>query len=671
MLRPWPGAAVWLVDGPDALELEPADRERRRRAFSAWLDSLVVPIQLLVRCRHLRVATGPEPAAGSPLADRLRHDRRAHLARTLAERPAFDRQVHLVVATPDRPAAVGARAAAEGLSRIGLAVRPASAEVLTSTHPFPDEAVHYCSTGSGVAASLRVTRLPGRLVEPGWLWDLVGLEAEQDLSVFVRPRASGPALRRLERARRIVDTARLVGTDAGDDEDPRLQVGARAIQTLQRRLAADEVRAFELGLTVTLLAPSPEAVGRLVDAQLARIRGLLGDARRCTFEQARARRDTLPSGLAPAEGLRLVDTEALSTLWPWVDAGRPPEAGALLGRHRRTRALCQVDLFDTDRRPNANCGIVAASGGGKSYLAGLLALEDASRGIGSIIVDPEGEHGGLCRAAGGAYLVLGGPHTAALNVFELGEPEDGTAAAVDCVAAMCGGLSDLERARVEAAADAVQAGGRTPPPTLGDVHRVLLDRWPGDRLTVLLERWVSGRAGRCFSRAAPWPPTGPITGVSLAECPPEWVAPATVLLAAWLWAVVRRDPRPRHVVLDEAGLLLEHQVLRRLLVQLARRIRKHQGSLVFVTQNVGDLFGSVVGEVLAGNAATLLLGSQHGHDAARLQSALSLTDAQRAAIEECRRGEFLVVSGDERTPVVVQAPPLHHAILAAGRPGAA
>ncbi|HVA22507.1 MAG TPA: DUF87 domain-containing protein [Candidatus Micrarchaeia archaeon] len=624
-------------------------------------------MQLLVTARRLRPQQASGAAPDAPLAERLRQDRLRHIVRSLGDRPAFVRQVHLVVAVPDRASAAAATAAADGLQRTGMEVERCDPEAMTPPGAELVESVHHLRAQATWLASIRVTRLPGRPVEPGWLWELVGLEAEQDLSLYVSPRPARTALRQLERAHRIVDTARLAGAAPGLDDDPRLAAGALAIRTLRRRLAADEVRAFDCAITTTLAAASPAEVARLIDAQVARVRGLLGEARAATFEQARARRDTLARGVPPAEGLRLVDTDALSTCWPWVDAGRPPGAGALLGRHRRTGALCQLDLFDTRRRANANCGILAASGGGKSYLAGLLLLEDLSRGIASVIVDPEGEHRELCHSAGGRYLELGGPHGASLNVFELGDADEAVVLAAEVTGAMCGGLSELERARVEVAAREAIAAAAPGPATLTDCRLALLERWPTDRVAILLERWVDGRAGRCFSRPSSSDEPGPLTGIGLAECPPEWLPAATLVVAGWLWALVRRDPRPRHVILDEAGLLLEHLPLRRLLVQLARRIRKYEGSLVFVTQNVGDLLGSAAGEVLAGNAATLLLGSQHGHDAARLQTALSLTAAQRAAIEECRRGEFLLVSADERTPVVVQAPPLHHAILEARR----
>src|ERR1700738_2602055 len=98
----------------------------------------------------------------------------------------------------------------------------------------------------------------------------------------------------------------------------------------------------------------------------------------------------------------------------------------------------------------------------------------------------------------------------------------------------------------------------------------------------------------------------------------ELIAPAYLLVANWLWATLRRDRRPRHLLIDEVGLLLEHEPIRRFLVRLARRIRKYGGRLILVSQNPGDFFETKDGAVLATNPSILLLGSQKQFQTAQL-----------------------------------------------------
>ena len=111
------------------------------------------------------------------------------------------------------------------------------------------------------------------------------------------------------------------------------------------------------------------------------------------------------------------------------------------------------------------------------------------------------------------------------------------------------------------------------------------------------------------------------------------------------------------LIVDELGLLFEDATIRRFVVNLARRIRKYDGSLVFATQNPGDLLSSEPGAVVATNPAIAFLGAQRPGEAVKLQRAFDLSDRQRGAFESARRGEFLVVAGRDRLMVDVQAPP--------------
>ena len=111
------------------------------------------------------------------------------------------------------------------------------------------------------------------------------------------------------------------------------------------------------------------------------------------------------------------------------------------------------------------------------------------------------------------------------------------------------------------------------------------------------------------------------------------------------------------LVVDELGLLFEDPTIRRFVVSLARRIRKYDGSLVFATQNPGDLLSSDQGAVVATNPAMLFFGVQRPGEAAKLQRTFHLSRHQRSFLETAGRGDFLLAAGAERLAVKVKAPP--------------
>jgi type IV secretory pathway VirB4 component len=289
-----------------------------------------------------------------------------------------------------------------------------------------------------------------------------------------------------------------------------------------------------------------------------------------------------------------------------------------------------------------------------------------------VVIDPEGEYEPLIGALGGDYLRLAPGCGAALNVFEAGDLDEGeaarraevVAAVVDLVNVLCGeSLDEVERAHVDAAASAAldRARGRRRPALLGDCLAPLRAACP--RVATVLGRFCTGPLGELFNRPTTLRLDGPVAGVSLRDLREELVPAATLVVAEWLWSLVRRQRAQRHLLFDEVGLLCAHAPLRRLLTQLARRCRKYGVSLVVATQNAGDLLATEEGTVVATNPSIILLGGHRGAETARMQRAYGLTDAQRHGLESAARGDFLLLAGDRRLGVHVDQPPLHHALL--------
>jgi type IV secretory pathway VirB4 component len=161
----------------------------------------------------------------------------------------------------------------------------------------------------------------------------------------------------------------------------------------------------------------------------------------------------------------------------------------------------------------------------------------------------------------------------------------------------------------------------------------------------------------------------PIVVFGMRELRDEMVGPVHFLLAEALWTRIKRKDRRRMLVIDELGLLFEDATIRRFVVNLARRIRKYDGSLVFATQNPGDLLSSEQGAVVATNPATQFFGAQRPGEAARLQDAFGLSAAQRALLETGRRGDFLLAAGADRLSIAVQAPPWQEETMRRSRTG--
>src|SRR5262249_12796625 len=234
---------------------------------------------------------------------------------------------------------------------------------------------------------------------------------------------------------------------------------------------------------------------------------------------------------------------------------------------------------------------------------------------------------------------------------------------VDLCACVCGGLDEAERALVEAATR--QAYEHTPEPVLGDVADRLHKT---SRVALILHRWVTGSLGRMFSAPTNVDLEAPLVVFGMRELRAEIVAPVHFLLAEALWTRIKRTDRRRMLAIDELGLLFEDPTIRRFVVSLARRIRKYDGSLVFATQNPGDLLSSDQGAVVATNPAIVFFGAQRPSEAARLQQTFHLSPQQRGFLETAHRGDFLLAAGSDRLALGVKAPAWQEEAMRRARP---
>jgi KaiC/GvpD/RAD55 family RecA-like ATPase len=511
----------------------------------------------------------------------------------------------------------------------------------------------------GFSRSWYVERLPGTDLDPAWIFRLLPPGLALSLTWHAVPLPAAWIVGYLQRQLINMRATHLVDADGGSS-DPTLAGALPNAEDLQRRLASSQDKAFHVSVYLSLTSPTIaqlELGSRRIESAA---QAILCELQPCTFRMLDGYVATRPGGQDRLQHKRVLDSTALVTFFPWHEPDLQQTGGVFIGRNQATGAPVLVDPFDERRYANANIGVFGHSGAGKTYLLSTLAMGALGRGIQVYIVDPEHEYGNLAAELGGVdvRLALGSGH--ALNVLDL-RPSDrrdetwlGPAAAdaVDLCACVCGGLDESERALVEGAVR--QAYDEVAQPVLRD----LAERLPrGARVAIILHRWVHGSLGQMFSAATNVDLEAPIVVFGMRELRDEMVAPVHFLLAEALWTRIKRKDRRRMLVIDELGLLFEDATIRRFVVSLARRIRKYDGSLVFATQNPGDLLSSDQGAVVATNPATVFFGAQRPVEAAKLQEAFHLSPHQRAFLEAAHRGDFLVAAGSDRLAVEVKAPP--------------
>jgi hypothetical protein len=687
------------------LALAEDQQTRTVQAFRDLLHAQTGPLQLYLRIR--RIAAGPAPDDPQPQdfdnrPDYFRALTESFIDSHLRESPVFRREHFIVLGSlssrdpwlrswrvrlPMRDSGTvtelavdaggslrdRARQLTEQLRRMGIASHALDDDELRALYGLGPAAAAEDELGvsqhAGAveiagrwSATLTVERYPGEGVEPGWLLPLTGFPGELEIAIHIVPQETDRVLGVLRRRMRDLSADELTQDSATATAATATVDTLPDVVTAYHAMARNEERGFTISLYLTVSARNLTELNMQIESLTACCRRLMLKVSRPFFQMAQGVVSTWPLGVDLLGRDHLVHTGAAATFFPWLQEDLADRQGHYWGYNRDTGGLVIFDPFDESRFQNANVAVLAHSGAGKSYAAASLILSGYARGVGAIILDPEAEYGGLVRGLGGSYLNLAAGSGHAINaldpliVIDPEDPLDRMHDVLDLFSLMCGTLEPVERAEIEHAVREVMTDQREGA-VLGDIVAVLRRRRPSARCTTVLQRWVSGDLGRLFSAPTNVDLGADVVGFNLRDLQEEVIAPAYFLLASWLWSVLRRDRRRRHLLVDEAGLLLEHEPIRRFMVRLARRIRKYQGSLILVSQNPGDLFDTRDGAVLATNPSLLLLGSQKRSEAIKLQRAYSLTEPQVNFLETAERGDFLLVAGLNRIPLHVMAAP--------------
>jgi hypothetical protein len=689
--------------------LAPDQQSRSVQAFRDLLHAQSGPLQLYLRIRRVPAGDVREPdrAAFTDESAYFGALTRSFINAHLQDTPVYQREIFIVLGpvdagrqllrswlfrfdrSRDQPSIVAsdlgtplrlrAQALIEQLRRIGikgqllgddalfklldeLYERERSDEALGSQRQAFAHRADNVEINGRQYLSFVVNRYPGEQVEPGWLLPLLSFKGELHVSMHIVPLDTDHMLTLLHHRIRDLRADDMAHLESGEVDRTTMRTLPEAL-AVHQALARNEEKAFAVSFYLTIGAADPVQLRSQADALRATCRRMMLETVQPFFEMRQGLISSWPLGVDVLGREHILHTSAVTTMMPWLQEDLADADGHYWGYNKETGGLCVFDPFDEQRFSNANIAVMAHSGAGKSYAAASIVLSGYTRGIGAIVLDPEAEYGGMIRTLGGTYLHLAAGAGHAINALDpllfavdADEPTDQFSDVLDLIGLMCGKLDEVERAQIAAITRSVISQS-TRPPLLADIWHQLELTHPGSRAGTILHRWVTGELGQLFSAPTNVDLGAAIVGFNLRDLSEELIPPSYLLLANWLWAALRRDRRPRHLLIDEAGLLLEHEPIRRFLIRLARRIRKYGGSLILVSQNPGDFFETKDGAVLATNPSILLLGSLKSSEAAKLQRAFNLTEPQVNYLETAQRGDFLLVAGPNRVPVHVMAPP--------------
>ncbi len=533
----------------------------------------------------------------------------------------------------------------------------------------------------------------------GWLVDLLSLNVEYTLSIFIHTCNQDKVRKALtDKYRYGVMANTQLGT-APDLEGIESTRGAAA--AIQEFLHSSN-KAFDLSMYISTMAESPEKLAVQMDEirRLFKNRGTIMD--RGQLLQLDAWQSTLPVGVDKLAIVHQVMSPVVGTFWPFFSASCGTPDGVPFGFALTSREPVLLNPFYRGAGKDANnMFVVGTTGAGKSFAISMLILRLLPMGTRFVLIDKTVDKFGAYRFITqllgpelSAYVDLGPNAGFIINPFDLG-PEDkpgepspdkisGLLSLLDLMLAPEGReeLNVEEKSLLDGLIRVayMDANLRGTIPIMSDLARVTAQAAADEVEPMQRDRLKQFARGlSLYTRAGAF--GGLVDGYTNIDAEKLFIVfdtrevnePRLERIAVFILAeFIRRraaEYKARRIrfaaVIDEAATLMHFKAGARLLDDLSRRARHYGMMLVSITQQLKDFFRQAEqADSVVKNAHMKLILRQDPSDLKVLKETLRLTEAEVLAVDHFSRDEekrkdsqcLLIVGASRGTIRLVPSP---------------
>ncbi len=528
----------------------------------------------------------------------------------------------------------------------------------------------HVSLGGKFARSFAVVSYP-RFLNEGWFSPVINLSKEFDIAIFVHPMDSKDVLRKFRRKVAQVESQIIERENKGVVRDPKLDTAHHDLEELRMHIQQATERMFEVGVYITVYGETVEQIDEVEKDMRSLLEGKLIFVKPSVFQQEQGFRSTSPFGTDLLSIHTKLNSEPLSSLFPFVSFDLSAEKGILYGINQHNASLI---LFDRFSLPNYNSVTFATSGAGKSYAMKLEVLRSLMVGIDVIVIDPEREFERLTQATGGRYFNVSLNSEHHINPFDLppvGEDENPSdvlrSTIINLVGffrVLLGNLSQEDESIIDhairetyALKDITIEGGfeNADPPLISDFALVLAGVEGGEKLAERLSRYTTGSWAGFLNQPTNIDINRKFIVFSIRDMEDDLKSAAMYIITRFIWNNIRRTLKKRLLVVDEAWIMMQSGDTASFLFGLVKRGRKYYLGVGTITQDVGDFLRSEYGKPILNNSSLILLLRQSATSIDLVQETFNLTDSEKYLLLESAVGEGLFIAGLKRVAIKIIA----------------
>src|SRR3989304_929078 len=264
-----------------------------------------------------------------------------------------------------------------------------------------------------------------RFLTDNWFTPIINLDKIFDVSIFIHPIDTSKILKQFQKKVAEVQSQISIRESRGLVRDPVLDTALGDLESLRDSLQQAQEKIFDVGLYISIYGESEDDLFRIENEIKSILESRLIYIRPALFQQQDGFESVIPTATALLEVHQKLNSEPLSSIFPFVSFDLTSDKGILYGVNRHNSSLVIFDRFSME---NYNSVIFAKSGSGKSYATKLEILRSLMFDVDVIVIDPEREYEYLAEAVGGRYFNISLSSDHHINPFDLPIPrEDETA----------------------------------------------------------------------------------------------------------------------------------------------------------------------------------------------------------------------------------------------------
>jgi conjugal transfer ATP-binding protein TraC len=533
-------------------------------------------------------------------------------------------------------------------------------------------ASNHLKLGSRLTRSFFIFSYP-RYLSTAWLSPIINLDTPIDVGLHIHPIETGEILKKLRKKVTEVEAELAEREEKGLIREPALETAYGDLESLRDRLMTAQERMFKFGLYLTVYADTEKELKEIEGTLRSILEAKLIYIKPALYQQREGFNSCLPYGLDQIQIHTPINTESLSSVFPFVSFDLSSNEGILYGVNRHNSSLILFDRFSLE---NANSCVFAKAGSGKSFAVKLEVLRSLMLGVEIIILDPENEYRWLAEAVDGSFLNMSLASPNHINPFDLAPPREDEKPEdvlrtniinlVGLIRIMIGGLTPEEDAIMDRALTETYAAKDITPqtnpsdwqsriPLMEDLETVLDGMEGAESLVRRIRKFTKGTFAQFFNQPTNISMEKPLVIFGIRDMEDELRPIAMFIIMRYIWNKVRSELKKRILVVDEAWWIMKTEDGASFLFGICKRARKYWLGVTTITQDVGDFMQSEYGKPIITNSSLQLLMKQSPAAIDVVQKTFNLTDEEKYLLLEGEVGEGIFFAGQKHVAIRVVA----------------